>query len=267
MKNQLEEQKIKLKKSENQYVESKENALNFNRPEATIQSATKSAKPTGMRKFPTEQPVQQKQQVNYQLNGNILDLARNRPIQSEAVRTSAKPSKNEGTILTDYNVIQMKYMNAYYPTQDQILDSYKSTSTERIKSSISAKSSISLEEVPQNIKHRFRTKQTNELMKDQTKVNETIMQLQNIEDAKKYKYNRDETNHARPVSATVDPKQNAFYYDLSNYLRHTICHGYPDLKKRSFKEHVHNDSVNKEYLSDPTNYNLQNRRKKDWLGK
>ena len=53
---------------------------------------------------------------------------------------------------------------------------------------------------------------------------------------------------------------------LSNYLRHAVCHGYPDLKKRSFKESVHNADVNKEYLADPENYTLKNRRKKDWLG-
>jgi hypothetical protein len=38
-------------------------------------------------------------------------------------------------------------------------------------------------------------------------------------------------------------KQNAQYYDLSNYLRHNICHGYPQNYRESLMKHDYNADV------------------------
>ncbi len=220
-------------------------------------------------------PSSQTEQLGYKLNGSILDLTYKNPKpqlknpqEMSTLSVTKSDYKSNLEEIQDYNSIQMKHMNSYYPSRDQLLENYKSSNNDRVNSTISSKSSISFDEIPQNLKAKFKEKQVAELMKDQRKVDDTISKLQIIEDAKK-RINKFVGNEelTRPVSATIDPKQNAVYYDLSNYLRHAVCHGYPDLKKRSFKESVHNGNVNKEYLSDPDNYTLKNRRQKDWLGK
>lgn len=224
----------------------------------------------------------------YQYHGNIMDLGRHYvnnenipPIKNDRLRSKVDPrnaklfEKNRLTLneFSEFSDLQLKYADMYKPPTTELLGVYnpdENATKSRIKSSVSSKSSISIDEVPQNIKHRFRTLQTKELLNDQSKVTNTMAHLQAIEDSKKHVSASNDlsttTTYKRPTSASIDPKSNALYYDLSNYLRHAISHGYPDLKKRSFKEHVHNEDVNKEFLSDPTNYSLQNRRKKDWLG-
>ena len=277
LKKRLEEQKDRVKKSNTDYKESKENALKFiTQKDMDLESVRSTRAPSersqavSVRNSLNQLNPVQNDQVEYKLNGSILDLSYKNPKLASKTREKTLSSthsdyKNNLEEQNDYNAIQMKYMNAYYPSRDQLVDNFKTTN-DRINSTISSKSSLSIDEIPQNLKHKFKTKQAIDLMKSQEKVERTIAKLQTIEDAKKHKFVGNE-ELTRPVSATIDPKQNAVYYDLSNYLRHAICHGYPDLKKRSFKEHVHNANVNKEYLSDPDNYTLQNRRKKDWLGK
>ena len=57
------------------------------------------------------------------------------------------------------------------------------------------------------------------------------------------------------------------YYDIGNYIRHTVCHGYPTVYRKSTKELDYNEDINKNYLSDIKNIDSRYRRKKDWLGK
>ena len=52
----------------------------------------------------------------------------------------------------------------------------------------------------------------------------------------------------------------------SNYLRHSICHGYPSINNLTTNKMSYNDLVSKEHLSDASNIESPFRRKKDWLG-
>jgi len=119
--------------------------------------------------------------------------------------------------------------------------------------------------VPQNIKHKYGTKVTTQLLKDPLKVNQTLVDMNEKSNFKKHQEQPKEAE--RPNSGAVDPKKHTTYYNLSNFLRHSVSHGYPDLMAKSTKQRVHNAAVSKEYLDDPENYRLANRRKKDWLGK
>lgn len=118
--------------------------------------------------------------------------------------------------------------------------------------------------VPQNIKHKFGTKVTTQLLKDPSKVNQTLVDMNEKSNFKKHQEPTKEEE--RPESRAIDPKKHTTYYNLSNFLRHSVSHGYPDLNAKSTKQRVHNASVSREYLADPENYKLANRRKKDWLG-
>ena len=125
------------------------------------------------------------------------------------------------------------------------------------------------DEVPQNIKHRFRTEQTNELLKDQLKVHDTLSHIQNSGIIKKNDKTEDEPGATLgEVDRLKAERSVSDYYDLGNHLRHIVCHGYPTVIKQSHKETVHNNELSKEYLADwKQNVESPWRRRKDWIGK
>lgn len=97
---------------------------------------------------------------------------------------------------------------------------------------------ISINTIPLNIRAKFGTKIANELLKDEKKVEETLSSMrQEIKVVEKPIETRAKSSHSNHI------KQNAQYYDLSNYLRHNICHGYPQNYRESLMKYDYNADV------------------------
>lgn len=136
------------------------------------------------------------------------------------------------------------------------------------------RSSVDSSEVPQNIRHKFGTNQTEQLLSDPLKVHDTLSHIQNLGSIKKHdKFAPDEApsdlfkqlNISAAASAKKIPGTD--YYDLGNYLRHSICHGYPLIDSTTTTKSSYTEMVSKEHLSDASNIQSPYRRHKDWLGK
>ncbi|UJR08907.1 hypothetical protein I4U23_013161 [Adineta vaga] len=113
-------------------------------------------------------------------------------------------------------------------------------------------------EVPQNIRHRFRSTITSELLSDKDKVERDKNELL-------YTNSRQRTpafyHQPKQTVAVSDPD----YAKLSNDLRSTVCRGIP-VQRRSHTKTVHNEDIFKEYFQDDQPGSIH-RRKKDWLGR
>ncbi|CAF1477794.1 unnamed protein product [Adineta steineri] len=112
-------------------------------------------------------------------------------------------------------------------------------------------------QVPQNIRHRFRSTTTSQLLADQYKVERDRAELERGNIKKK-------TIVYQPTQKNVaasDPD----YEKLSNDLRSTVCRGKP-VQRRSHTKTVHNEEIFKDFFKENTQSNLH-RRKKDWLGR
>lgn len=129
--------------------------------------------------------------------------------------------------------------------------------------------SVVSSEIPQNIRHKFGTHDTNYLLNDQVRVHDTLSSIQNAGIIKKVDKSKQEdypeykhflkTQHALA-------KRNEDYLDLGNYLRHAVCHGYPVVNSKGTTFYDFNPETNKKYLSDRSNYTSLYRRTKDELG-
>lgn len=127
---------------------------------------------------------------------------------------------------------------------------------------------LSVDEVPLNLKHKFGTQQTSELLKDELKVHDTLSHIHNRGHVDKKSIKDDSDELVPEMLPTDEPSESIRdYYDLGNHLRYVIGHGYPLPNLTSQKEYVHNANVSKEYLSDWSNVESPYRRKKDWLSK
>jgi hypothetical protein len=132
--------------------------------------------------------------------------------------------------------------------------------------------SVLSHEIPQNLRHKFGSQDTEQLLEDQIKVHDTLAHIQNTGIIKKV----DRTaNNRTPFEMSNDVILNNGiknskcddYYDLGNYLRHAVGHGYPMVNARGTTSFDFNLKINQDYLADKSNYESANRRKKDWLGK
>jgi hypothetical protein len=112
-------------------------------------------------------------------------------------------------------------------------------------------------QVPQNIRHRFRSTITAELLSDKDKVERDKNDLEYVIIKKQIPiYHR---------SQITLPSSNSDYTKMSNDLRTTVCHGHP-VQRRSHSKTVHNEEIFKDYDEHDKKLNLY-RRKKDWLGR
>jgi len=112
-------------------------------------------------------------------------------------------------------------------------------------------------QVPQNIRHRFRSTITAELLSDKDKVERDKNDLEYVIIKKQIPiYHR---------SQIILPSSNPDYTKMSNDLRTTVCHGHP-VQRRSHSKTVHNEEIFKDYDENDKKLNLY-RRKKDWLGR
>jgi hypothetical protein len=111
-------------------------------------------------------------------------------------------------------------------------------------------------QVPQNIRHRFRSIITAELLSDKDKVERDKNDLEYVNIKQKTPiYYRPQTTFL-----TTNPD----YTKISNDLRTTVCPGHP-VERRSHSKTVHNGEIFKDHQDDKQS-NLY-RRKKDWLGR
>jgi hypothetical protein len=111
--------------------------------------------------------------------------------------------------------------------------------------------------VPQNIRHRFRSIITSQLLADKDKVERDKNELQyvNIKQKTPISY-RSQTSFA---------STNPDYTKISNDLRSVVCHGHP-VQRRSHSRTVHNEEIFKNYFQNKEQSSLYHR-KKDWLGR
>jgi hypothetical protein len=112
-------------------------------------------------------------------------------------------------------------------------------------------------QIPQNIRHRFRSVITSELLADQHKVERDKNELE-------YVYIKRQTP-IYPRPSTVSPSPNTDYNKISNDLRTTVCRGHP-VQRRSHSKTVHNERIFQDHAQNGE-YSPLNRRKKDWLGR
>ena len=109
--------------------------------------------------------------------------------------------------------------------------------------------------VPQNIRHRFRSNITSELLGNREKVDRDRVELD-------YVTPRQRTPISRR-SQSVSLPSNADYAKISNDLRSTVGRGHP------VQRHSHSKTIHNEQVFQPTDEGKSNsyRRKKDWLGR
>jgi hypothetical protein len=113
-------------------------------------------------------------------------------------------------------------------------------------------------QIPQNIRHRFRSLITSELLSDTDKVERDKNELAYVNIKQKHPiYHRSQT--------TLSPISDPDYTKLSNDLRTVVCRGNP-VQRVSHTKTVHNEDIFKDYFQDDKQPNLY-RRKKDWLGR
>ncbi|CAF0772164.1 unnamed protein product [Adineta ricciae] len=113
-------------------------------------------------------------------------------------------------------------------------------------------------QVPQNIRHRFRSTITSELLADRDKVERDKDELL-YANVKQRPPAYQQRQPEQPK--TTDPD----YATLSNDLRSTVCRGIP-VQRRSHTKTVHNEDIFKEYFQDDHQPSVH-RRRKDWLGR
>ncbi|CAF1044142.1 unnamed protein product [Brachionus calyciflorus] len=121
---------------------------------------------------------------------------------------------------------------------------------------------ITNNDIPQNIRHKFGTKQTEYLLSNQIKVHDTLAKIHNTGIIKK---NAEQFDKSILNLNEKDVLTNE-YYDLGNHLRHSIAHGYPTIYHTGLKESIHNVDVNKKHMENwQKNVITPHRRKTDWL--
>ena len=126
------------------------------------------------------------------------------------------------------------------------------------------------EEIPQNIRHKFGTRDTHNLLRDQVRVHDTLSVIQNAGIIKKVDKSKQEdfSEHKQFLKTQhATSNKNEDYLDLGNYLRHAVCHGYPLVNSKGTTFYDYTPEINKEFLSDKSNYTSPYRRTKDQHGR
>lgn len=114
--------------------------------------------------------------------------------------------------------------------------------------------------VPQNIRHRFRSNITAQLLADKDKVQRDRNDLEYVNIKRSTPIYRHSSS-----SMTTMSTSNSDYTKISTDLRTAVCPGHP-VQRRSHSKTVHNDEIFKNNQSNGQQTHLHNR-KKDWLGR
>lgn len=112
-------------------------------------------------------------------------------------------------------------------------------------------------QVPQNIRHRFRSTITSELLGNREKVDQDRRDLEYVAPRQRTPIYR----RSQSVSLPSDPD----YTKISNDLRSTVCRGHP-VERRSHSKTIHNEQVFQGRRGSGDEAHSY-RRKKDWLGR
>lgn len=112
-------------------------------------------------------------------------------------------------------------------------------------------------QVPQNIRHRFRSNITSQLLADRDKVQRDQNDLEYV--------NIKQPTPIYRRSLSVCSTSNSDYSKISTDLRTAVCHGHP-VQRRSHSKTVHNDEIFKDREDSARQKSLHGR-KKDWLGR
>ncbi len=112
-------------------------------------------------------------------------------------------------------------------------------------------------QVPQNIRHRFRSFKIAELLSDKDKVERDRNDSEYV--------NIKQRTLAYEHPPTIFPSSNPDYTKISNDLRTTVCRGHP-VQRRSHSKTIHNADIFQDNQVNEEKSNLY-RRKKDWLGR
>jgi hypothetical protein len=164
----------------------------------------------------------------------------------------------DGTNYITYENGNYKYKIADYPNENSVY--IPGTYRELYRTSLVDN------EVPLNIKAKFGSKQTSQLLDDQVKVHDTLSRILNRGCFRKSSNNS--LMHRQDDAAVgVAERKKSDYTELGAYLRHSFCNGNPKPVKKSTTKLVHNSALSKEFLSDKKNFDSPHRRKKDWLSK
>jgi hypothetical protein len=238
---------------------------------------------TGIRTFRATKPTFQK----YQYSGNIFDLQYAKTKQPPEVLQMYQPyqhssqlreSRNESDSRQETNEVLFEklepkeYTQFQQATKSERFPFYRSVSERdmnRQKYQLEKFDGENLSNVPSNIKHKFGSRLTDELLSEQVKVNQSLAGINKQNKVSVWlpveKPMKDDVTVDEFVKKD-EAKNTEPLEDISNYLRSAICHGLPMKKNMTSKQLIHSAFVNKQHLSDPNNYNSPNRRKKDWLG-
>lgn len=114
-------------------------------------------------------------------------------------------------------------------------------------------------QIPQNIRHRFRSNITAQLLSDRDKVERDRNELAYV-NIKQYR-------RTPPIVVQQQPQPiNPDYSKISSDLRTVVCRGHP-VQRGSHSKMVHNAEIFKDLQQDDDKHGNLHRRKKDWLGK
>lgn len=274
VKSDFVKQRMRYDEANKNFSEAHQNALKFNPNTNQVEDYNSLRKVKSTFEFThRRKPKEQFSNMNsYQMMGDILSSnVRNKNFKDPTITLKPNATRFEnlpehveyyksadGTQYKIYNAPGHAVKEIDYPSKNVIHVPGKYHELYR--------QSATSEEVPQNIKHKFGSRTTNELLKDELKVHDTLSFLNNSGINKK----NDKTENGTAAIDLNKPNaldtQFSVYYDIGNHLRHAVCHGWPTVVKKSSKEEVHNAELSKEFLSDPKNVESPWRRKKDWLG-
>ncbi len=119
------------------------------------------------------------------------------------------------------------------------------------------------EEIPQNIRHKFGTNETEKLLQDQLKVHDTLSNIQNKGINKKVDKSLSCDNN---VVNRKNLNGNMNLIDFSTSCSPYVAHENPFMYSKSTTAVDFNADINKEYLSDKKNLSPNHRQRLDSLG-
>ena len=247
LESELSKRKEKLNTTQKEINEIKNDALNFNFSSPRITLKTNQAQVQNYNNFRRSQSekfydlgVRSPHREGpdnlhgYLLNGNLMDITnpRNKWFTNKPKPVEFYKSAN-GTFYQNIDMGDKRIEIIDYPSKNVIhmpgkgYHEYYRTSLEN-------------HEVPENLKAKFGTKQTEKLLEDRLKVHDTLSKIQNSGINKKHdklllneRLGVETEDGTKVTVAAAEPAEkkdakhraSPAYNDLSNYLRHSVQHG------------------------------------------
>lgn len=212
---------------------------------------------------------------SYKLHNRLLNLNNSRPTTSMPNTSRGCPPNSTNCYQAADGTIYKKYLN---PANNQIIEEidYPTKNVIHVPGKYHElyRQWATYDEIPNNLKHKFRSDQTAKLLQDEIKVHDTLAKIYNTGVAKKNNKDESEVKQIEQIvnktphgeTVIIDDSKHKDYNELGHLLRHTVSHGNPITYRSGLKEEVHNGDVSKIYFADEKNLDSPYRRKTDWLG-